>query len=203
MKKLLTFALVIALVFALAFSVHATELETPEETPDINDSVTVSETEEKGIIDTIMNSTVWASIGSFVLMAGGVLIYVSKKFGGLIALVRNKADDTTIKAYITESKSNFNELSEKIANSEKTDAETQDAIKNIMAILSMYIMNDSKYNANAKAEIMKYITGIKEFTGTVAEICEKATEEITKANEAEIKEETPALDSIVNGIALD
>lgn len=204
MKKLLTFALVIALVFALAFSVNATELETPEETPDINDSVTVSETEEKGIIDTIMNSTVWGSIFAFVTMAGGVLIFVSKKFGGIATLIKSKADTKTIldgvNGAITDT---MTEIKTKISQTEEQLAQAQEDNKTLLAILSMYIMNDTRYNANAKAEIMKYITGIKAVSGTVAEICAEVTKDIEKSKEGEIKEETPALDTIINSIALD
>lgn len=200
MKKLLTFALVIALVFTFALCANA---EGIVESTDINDTITVTADEEKGIIDTIMNSTVWGSIAAFVTMAGGVLIFVSKKFGGIASLIKSKADAKTIldgvNGAITETMA---EIKTKLAETEQKLAETQDSEKTLLAILTMYIMNDSKYNANAKAEIMKYITGIKQFTGTVAEICEEATEAIERANEGEVKEETPALDVIVSGISL-
>lgn len=200
MKKILTFALVIALVFTFALCANAEEIAEPT---DINDSITITADEERGIIDTIMNSTVWGSIVAFVTMAGGVLIFVSKKFGGIATLIKSKADTKTIldgvNGAITETMA---EIKTKLAETEQKLAETQESEKTLLAILTMYIMNDSKYNANAKAEIMKYITGIKQFVGTVAEICEEATEAIERANEGEVKEKTPALDVIVSGISL-
>ena len=201
MKKLLTFALVIALVFALSLCANAEEITEPT---DINDSVTVTEAEEKGIIDTIMNSTVWASITIFVTMASSVIVFVSKKLRGIATLIKSKADNKTILDGFNDAITDtMAEIKAKLAETEQRLAETQESEKTLLAILSMYIMNDSKYNTNAKAEIMKYITGIKGFSGTIAEICEEATEAIERANEAEVKEPTPALDAITSTISLD
>ena len=63
-------------------------------------------------------------------------------------------------------------------------------------ILSIFISN-AKINANARAEIMQYITEIKDISGTVAEVVEKANKAIQEANAVEEKQPTPVLDEIM------
>ena len=81
--------------------------------------------------------------------------------------------------------------------------ETKDQNAKLQTALSLFIMN-SKINQNAKNEIMKYLNGITEFQGNVAEVVEQVQDEIKELDEAEEKVETPALDAIVEqGIVLD
>lgn len=193
MKRIITFAFALILVFALSFNALAEEI--PTETPDINEEITVTEAEEKGIIDTLMNSTVWISIGSYVSLAFGIVIFVHKKFGTIAQMIRNKAEVNDIKGAIKETVA---ELKTQLEETQLKLATAQENEKKLTTILCMYIMNDTKYNPNAKAEIMKYISGIKDFSGTVLEICNEATAEIQKMNDAEEKEQTPTLDEIVS-----
>lgn len=201
MKKILTFTLALIFMFAFALTICADEVVTDEPVtvaPDINEEITVTEEEQKGIIDTLMNSTVWVSIGTYVSLALGILVFIHKKFGSVVAMIKSKADAQTVVNGVNGAlKETFAEIEKQLKETQIKLATTEENEKKLTTILCMYIMND-KFNPNAKAEIMKYITGIKEFTGTVAEICEEASQEIARLDEADIKEETPALDQIVN-----
>lgn len=197
MKRIITFTLALVCIFALAITTFATEIE--ETTPNINEEITVTEQEKQGIIDTLMNSTIWVSIGSFVSLALGILVFIKKKLGSIVTLIHSKADAITVIDGVSGAiKDTYAEIEKQLKQTQSKQSAMEENEKKLTTILCMYIMNDSRFNPNAKAEIMKYITGIKEFSGTVAEICEEATEEIKKLNEAEIKDDTPALDEILN-----
>ena len=198
MKRI--FALIIAIIAILVFTYSVCAEELTTDAPDINEEITVSAEDEKGIIDTIMNSTVWGSIASFVVMAGGIVIFVWKKFGTVIAMLKgNKADTSTVlnsvKGAIDDT---FAEIQKKLTETQTKLDETEENNKKLTAILCMYIANDTKYNPTAKAEIMKYTSGIKKFAGTVEEICADAHKAISEAQANEPKQETPALDAIIN-----
>ena len=149
-----------------------------------------------GWIDKITNSTLWISIGSYVLAALGVLALVRNKFGVIIEMVRSKADGAVIREAI---KSAGTEISTAFKNeldavNKKLD-ESEDNEKKLMTILTLFVTN-AKMNPNAKAEIMKYLSGVKEYAGTVEEIVENATRAIEAADAAEEKAPTPALDRL-------
>lgn len=193
MKKII--ALVIAIIATLTFTytVCAEEM-------DVNEQITVTEEQEQGIIDTLMNSTVWGSIISYAVTAGAIVIFVYKKFGSVIALVKSGKADTTavlnsVKGAIDES---FEKIQTELASTKTKLAETEENEKKLTAILCMYIANDTRYNPTAKAEIMKYTSGIKSFAGTVEQICTEAQKAIEEAQKNEVKVETPALDEIVS-----
>lgn len=193
MKKII--ALVIAIIAILTFTYTVCAEET-----DVNEQITVTEEQEKGIIDAIINSTVWGSLISYALMAGGIVVFVYKKFGSVIALVKSgKADTTTVlngvKNAIDES---FEKIQTELASTKVKLAETEENEKKLTAILCMYIANDTRYNPTAKAEIMKYTSGIKGFAGTVEQICNEAQKAIEEAQKNEVKIETPVLDEIVS-----
>lgn len=200
MKRI--FALVIAIIAILTFTYSVCAEELTSDAPDINEVITVTEEEEQGIIDMIMNSTAWGSIASFFIMAGGIVIFVWKKFGSVIALIKGgKADTNTVlnsmKGAIDAS---FAEVQKKLTETQTKLDETEENNKKLTAILCMYIANDTRYNPTAKAEIMKYTSGIKKFAGTVEEICADAHKAISEAQANEPKQDTPALDAIVSEV---
>lgn len=199
MKRLIICAFVI--IFTLVFALNICASETAVQSNDINEQVTVTDQEQQGIIDTIMNSTIWVSIGTYASLALGILVFVHKKFGSISSLIKSKADtETVIKGVSAIVEDSIAEIRAQLAESQTKLASAEDNEKKLTTILCMYIMNDTRYNANAKAEIMKYISGIKSFSGSVIEICETATAEIEKLNEAEQKESTPVLDEILSEV---
>ena len=193
MKKTLTFVFALILILSLSIVAFAEE-------------ITVTEEQGATIIDTIMNSTVWVSVGLFIATAFGLIVFVHKKIGSIssligsiLSLIKSKADTKTILDGVNSATSDtLTEIQSKFSEIETKLNQAQENEKTLIALLSMYIMNDTKYNSTAKAEIMKYITGIKQFTGSISEICDKASEAIAEAQKAEIKEETPTLDAIVS-----
>lgn len=206
MKKIIALVITIIAILTFTCSVYAEEIT--ETAPDINEQITVTEEEEKGIIDTLMNSTVWASIGSYVAMALSVIIVIYKKFGGVSDLIKSKADNATVlsgvKSVVNDA---FSEVQKQLAETKNKLAATEENEKKLATILSLYIMN-AKINSNAKAEIMQYVNGIKDINGSISEICDTVAKAIEEADKAEEKIETPALDAVVSevssyGIALD
>lgn len=198
MKRI--FALIIAIIAILVFTYSVCAEELTTDTPDINEVITVTEEEEQGIIDMIMNSTAWGSIASFFIMAGGIVIFVYKKFGSVIALIKGgKADTNTVlnsmKGAIDAS---FAEVQKQLDEARNRAETSEENNKKLTALLCMYIANDTRYNPTAKAEIMKYTSGIKSFTGTITEICDEAQKAIKEAEANEPKQDTPALDAIIN-----
>ena len=209
MKKKKIVIFVAVLLFAMivlhmpVFAAEGDAAENPSGSPSTeetegtaNPTDTEAEAFYSGWIDKITNSTLWISIGSYVLAAIGVLALVRNKFGAIIELVRSKADGAAITEAIkgagTEISAAFkNELD---AVKKKLD-ESEDNEKKLMTILTLFVTN-AKMNPNAKAEIMKYLSGVKEYAGTVEEIVENANRAIEAADAAEEKAPTPALDRL-------
>ena len=198
MKKIIFVILTILLVFALTASVMATETADT----DIQDEQTV--TEESGensyldsLIDKISTSSFWVTVASFLTAIVSIIAVLKKHFGNISNLIRTKASAEELKTALGDAKTEIAaEYKNSLANIENQIKDEQDNIKKLSVILSIFISN-AKINANARAEILQYITEIKDISGTVAEVVEKANKAIEEANAVEEKQPTPVLDEIV------
>lgn len=152
-----------------------------------------------GWIDSITSSSLWVSIGSYLLTAIAIIGFVAKKLGNINELIRGKADKATItaeiKSGVKEMRAAFDDEYQKI-NSELMAHKEKE--KQMWAMLTIF-MTHCKIPAAAKAEIMNCITGIKDMSGDLKEIVEAAEEAICAAEkeEAENAPATPALDAVL------
>lgn len=152
------------------------------------------------LIDSITSSSLWMSIGAYVMMAIGVIAFVAKYGKKLSDLIKSKADKEAIRAAIDqgvkEMRDDFDEEYGRINAKLEQQYEKE---KQMWAILTIF-MTHAKIPQAAKSEIMNCITGIKDMTGDLHEIVEKAEEAIIAAEKeaAENATPTPALDDIVN-----
>lgn len=146
----------------------------------------------------LTNSTMWTTVGTVLLAVLGCVATIRKNFGFIADLIAKKADEKTINAAL---KSTSTEISEafnlKLGEIEHRLSNTDSNEKILVTILTIFMTN-ANINPNAKAEIMQYLAGIKDINASVAEMVETANEIIAKADKAEIKEPTPALDSIMS-----
>ena len=227
MKKLFLFALCITLVFSLlCVSTFATgeditlntengvEYEIPGESDAVERENTENGESEGGEqsspsdngafyskwIDNLTSSTLWVSIGTYAAAALGIIAFVKKKFGDVISLIHGKADAAAVAAEVKNSgKEIIAEYKKSLAAVEEKLSVTEQNEKKLMAILTIFITN-ANINPNAKTEIMNYLSGIREFNGTVEEIVKSAAEVISAAKSAEEPAKTPALDAIRSDI---
>ena len=206
MKKIIALALVIFIfMFVFVMGVSATEIDssaTPEteiqETTETS-QLDVQETQES-MIKTILNTVNWASILAFVASSAGTIIFVIRSMFSIKNLVTEKASTKDVKEEIKSAKDETKELEKKI---DKRFDESDNKIDVLYNIIVLFIMN-SKLNQNAKNEILKYATKFKDYGAKAEDVVETAQTIIDALNDAEEKEETPALDAIVEqGIVLD
>jgi hypothetical protein len=121
-----------------------------------------------------------------------------KSIGAISNLISDRADAKTISAALKESSDEISLVfNDKLAEIDRRLTETDSNEKILTTILTIFITNVN-INPNAKAEIMNYLTGIKDLNGKVADIVETANKIIEEANAVEEKIPTPALDSIVS-----
>ena len=199
MKKIIFVILtIIVLVFALTASVAATETADT----DIQDEQTVTEASGENsyldsLIDKISTSSFWVTVASFLTAIVSIIAVLKKHFGNISNLIRTKASAEELKTALGDAKTEIAaEYKNSLASIENQIKDEQDNIKKLSVILSIFISN-AKINANARAEILQYITEIKDISGTVAEVVEKANRAIEEANAVEEKQPTPVLDEIV------
>lgn len=199
MKKFIVRFLVLTLCAMLGIGVFATEPEPSLDlsTGDVNAITITDESDFNAVIDGLMNSTFWTTTG---MVAAAVIACVAtfrKYFGFITELVSKKADEKAINNALKQASSDLsNTFNEKLTDIETRLGNTDNNEKILTTILTIFMTN-ANINPNAKAEIMQYLTGIKDVNASVEEIVEKANQIIKEANEAEVKEPTPALDSIV------
>lgn len=193
MKKVLTIA--IALVIALTFAIG---VAAEEITDDINEDVTVTEEEKTGIIETLTNSSLWASLGGTLVMVLGVFAYVGKHFKGLSLKVDGKVDTATLKAEIKEKTSETNSMLQTEVNELKEQLATmQGNEKMLVTAITLFIMN-MKFDGIAKAKITELLTGFVDVANlSIKDVCESVNKAIAEAKAQEEKQSTPALDSII------
>lgn len=199
MKKII---FVILTIIILAFTLTASVAATETADTGIQDEQTV--TEESGensyldsLIDKISTSSFWVTVASFLTAIVSILAVFKKHFGNISNLIRTKASAEELKTALGDAKTEIAaEYKNSLTNIENQIKDEQDNIKKLSVILSIFISN-AKINANARAEILQYITEIKDISGTVAEVVEKANRAIEEANAVEEKHPTPVLDEIV------
>ena len=213
MKRIFTVIALVVLIFSLCcVSVYATERDTPstdtelgevaEEIGEPVDGEVPAEEEAEAFysewIDKITDSTMWINIGSVAVACLGVLGTVLNKFKTITGLISKKADTGTVIDTVKSSVSEIcGELNKELDEVKEKLSESQDNEERLLAILTIFITN-AKINANAKAEIMSYLTGTKKMAGSVIEIVERANAAIAEAQAVEERPETPALDAIVS-----
>lgn len=151
-----------------------------------------------GWLDAITNSTFWINLGTTLAGISGIGIVINKNFGNIFTLIKNKADTNEIKKALDAAKSEISaEYQKELCEINKRLENEQDNNKKLMAIMAIFITN-AKINPCAKAEITKYLSGIKDFAGSLEEIVDNANKAIEAAEAAEEKIETPALDEIIS-----
>ena len=224
MKKILSCILVFftMITIAVPFKIYAEEVnsdEVSETFPDID--VTAPETTENsdqssdnsdssiippdsessldGKFDT--NTEAW---GMIVTVIGVVLsiftcvgIFV-KKFGSVIALIKNKADSAQVASALKNASSEvIDAVQAKYDQITSQLKQSQENEKLLITVISIFMAN-VKINPSAKAEILKYLAGIKDCAGEAIDIVEEATAAIEKATAAAEEEApaTPVLDKI-------
>lgn len=150
-------------------------------------------------IDGITNSALWASIGSVLLTAVGVIALLKKKLGGIAELIKGKADTVTI---VNATANAYAEIAGKVDKELLPELEAlRKENKQLLDIFSVFVAN-VRMNDAAKSEILQIIAGVKEYKGSTAEIVEKVTAKIEEKKATEPKEETPALDAIKEDIVV-
>lgn len=223
MKKILVSALgiICMILIAACFKVFAEEptnsgihdveippvdLGTPE-SPDngtqsddnTNDSIDDDENASDGEITA--NTEAWGMIvtviGVVVSLFTCVGIFV-KKFGSVIALIKNKADSAQVASALKNASADvIDAVQMKYDQITAQLKQSQDNEKLLITVISIFMAN-VRINPSAKAEILKYLSGIKDCAGDVIDIVEEATAAIEKATAAAEEEapETPVLDKI-------
>lgn len=193
MKKFISRFLVLTLCAMLGIGVFATE---PEPSLPMDTAIT-DESSFDDLIEGVTNSTFWTTTGTVIIAVIGCVATVIKKVGGISELVAKKADTKTVNDYLKRTSTELSEVfNARIDNVESRLKDTDSNEKILITILTIFMTN-ANINPNAKAEIMKYLSGIKDVNASVSEMVDTANKIIQEANEAEVKEPTPALDSIV------
>lgn len=226
MKKILVSALgiICMILIAACFKVFAEEptnsgihdveippvdLGTPE-SPDngtqsddnTNDSIDTAPDDENASDGEITaNTEAWGMIvtviGVVVSLFTCVGIFV-KKFGSVIALIKNKADSAQVASALKNASADvIDAVQMKHDQITAQLKQSQDNEKLLITVISIFMAN-VRINPSAKAEILKYLSGIKDCAGDVIDIVEEATAAIEKATAAAEEEapETPVLDKI-------
>lgn len=199
MKKFIARFLVLTLCALLGIGVFAAEPEPSLDlsTGDVNAITITDESDFDAMIDGLMNSTLWTTIGTVAVAVIACVATFRKYFGFITDLISKKADEKTINNALKQASTEISDVfNQKLADIDVRLKDTDNNEKILTTILTIFMTN-ANINPNAKAEIMQYLTGIKDMNASVAEIVEKANQIIKEANEAEVKEPTPALDSIV------
>ena len=208
---LIAFALVLSLLLSV-FSFAEGETPLPDEPP-----AEATETSPDGysdvvlsFIDRLTTSTFWIEIAAVLTSLTGVFAIMRKYLKRTIDLIHAKADAETIKKLFKTASGEMSELvenrmaelSKRYAELESHINEQNEQLKTLETLLALF-MTEAKIKPSARAEIMKMLTGIHTYTGTAAEIVEKAHEAIAAAESTEEKEDTPALDAIAETVKED
>lgn len=201
MKKTIAIFLVIISIFALGVCVFATDEAAPPETtvePTETPEIEVSDHSKfDELLEGLTNSTFWTTTGTTLLAVVACIETFRRRFSVISEHIANKADAKTINAALKATSSELSDVfNAKLSDIEARLKDTDDNEKILTTILTIFITN-ANINPNAKAEIMQYLTGIKEVNGKIAEIVSKANTIIEEANNAEEKVLTPALDTII------
>ena len=202
MKKILARFLVLMLCAMLGVGVYATDPTTvppPESSVESGTEIAITDTSSfEGLLEGLTNSTFWTTTGMILTAVVACIATFRKNFGTISQLISDKADAKTISKALKDSSDELSKVfNDKLADIDRRLTETDSNEKILTTILTIFITN-ANINPNAKAEIMNYLTGIKDLNGKVADIVETANKIIEEANAVEAKVPTPALDSIVS-----
>jgi hypothetical protein len=154
-------------------------------------------------IEVLTNTAFLSTLATIGTGALTIIIFVIKSVNSIKSLIGTKADAKTMTEIlgkgVKELSDNFSlsvkELNHKLENVEKALENEKDNSKQLQVILSTFILH-TKLGTSAKAEILKYIEGLKEYNGSAVEIIECIEGAIAKAEAEEEKAETPALDKV-------
>ena len=194
MKKFIVRFLVLTLCTMLGIGVFAAE---PSPELPSGEIVVTDESSFDDMVEAFTNSTFWTTTGMVLTAVIGCVATFRKSFGVITDLISKKADEKTISAALRQTSTELSEVfNQRLADIDVRLRDTDNNEKILTTILTIFMTN-ANINPNAKAEIMQYLTGIKDINASVAEIVDTANKIIKEANEAEVKEPTPALDSIV------
>lgn len=205
MKKFIARFLVVMLCAMLGIGVYATDstvvtdtyIESTTTASDNSEIIVSDEATFDELIEGLTNSTFWTTTGMVAAAVIACIATFRKYFGFISDLISKKADEKTISAALKQSSTELSEMfNQKLTEIEGHLKDTDSNEKILTTILTIFMTN-ANINPNAKAEIMQYLTGIKDVNASVAEIVETANKIIREAEEAEVKDPTPALDSIV------
>lgn len=191
MKRIIS--LIIAVIFVMmlgSFAIFAEGSTAP--VIEVQDTSRFDE-----MLEGLTNSTFWTTMGTVLLSVIGMLAMFKKHFGNISTLISGKAETSEInKALKGATEEMSAEFRKKISELEAKLAEADNDEKKLMAMFTIFVSN-ANINPNAKAEIMKYLTGIKDISGKIVDVVETANKMIEDANAVEEKIPTPALNSIV------
>lgn len=152
----------------------------------------------ESMLEKVTNSTFWTTTGTVLAAVVGMLAMLKKHFGTISTLIAGKADTKAINEALKKATTEISsEFIGRISELEAKLSEADNDEKKLMAMFTIFVSN-ANINSNAKAEIMKYLTGIKDISGRVVDVVETANKIITEANAAEEKLPTPALDTIIS-----
>lgn len=154
-------------------------------------------------IDIITNSTFISTLATVLTGISAIVIFFVRGINSIKSLIHSKADAQTVTETVNQGvkdiADNFSltvkELNAKLETVEKALESEKDNSKQLAVILSTFILH-TKIGTSAKAEILKYINGLKDYTGSATEIIEELEEAIEQAEKEEEKIETPALDKV-------
>jgi hypothetical protein len=197
-----------------AFAQDVTEngdLANEEITETVQTDVTTNETTVEdnakeivqNAIDIITNSAFLSTLATVLTGCCAIIVFLVKSINSIKSLIHSKADAKTmvetVNNGVKEISDNFvktvRELNTKLDMVEQALENEKANAKQLSVILSTFILH-TKLGTSAKAEILKYIEGLKEYNGTAVEIIEGIEEAIAKAEAEEEKIETPALEQV-------
>lgn len=169
-------------------------ISTHPEDENAADNKTDLDTEAWGMIVTVIGVvlSIFTCVGIFV-----------KKFGSVIALLKNNASSAQVASALKNASSDvIDAVQQKYDQITAQLKQSQENEKLLITVISIFMAN-VKINPSAKAEILKYLAGIKDCAGDVIDIVDAATAEIEKATAAAEQEapETPALNKIESEVS--
>lgn len=175
---------------------ETTEAVTPEEEEMPTEEATEATDEGwESLKVKITDSATWTMVGTAILTILTVLATVKKAFDGVSALVRNKADNDTVKNELHKLNDAFKvDLGEIRSMMESYEANEQ----RLYAILTLFMTN-CKISDSAKTEILNILAEVKQYEGNPAEFVAKV-QEVIDANKAETtgnQPATPTLDAML------
>lgn len=209
MKKLFITLVLVAVVCSLfCLCAYATDIESetiPETTTEPSNVEENTQALVDVAIDVITNSTFISTLITVLTGVGGIVIFFIRGFNSIKSVINKKVDvktlNETANKIVVDMAETFEKTSKDLNKSieilQGELATEKENAKQLSVLLSTFILH-SKIGTSAKAEMLKYINGLKEYNGTAVEIIEGIEEAIAQAEKEEEKIETPALDRVIN-----